>query len=621
MDWSSYHRAVIVSYEKIVCVSLPNSEILKIQGERPEKDPRSLSCIKADEKKPEYIPIVRGFPDVFPFEGTCKDYILLQDKGFIRPSHSPWGAPMLFVKKKDGALRICIDYKELNKLTIKNRYPFPITDDLFDQLQGACYFYKIDLRSGYHQLRVREADIPRTVFRTRYGHFKFMVMSFGLMNAPTIFMDLMNRVCKPYLDKFVLVFTDDILIYSKSEEEHKVHLKKILELLKKEKLYAEFSKSLPDGQNDFVVYSHASNQGFGCVLMQRGKVIAYASRQLKRRWIELLSDYKFEIRYHPGKANVVADALMRKERLKPRRVCAMSMTIHYGLKFKRRDDGGIYFVDRIWILSVGGVRKLIMDEAYTTKYLVHPGAYKMYYDLRDLYWWPSMKKDIAEYVSKCLTCSKIKAEHQKPSGLLQQPKIPKWKSEKITMDLVTKLPKSSSGYDAIWVIVDRLTKSVYFLAIRKDNKMEKLARIYINEIIARHAYHPQTDGKSECTIQTLEDMLRACAMDFGGTLYGWKSRSPVMWVEVEESQLIGPEIVHETTEKIMQIKERYLYGKELFDLVRRKSWHHSMWDHLRSNALVDLDLQVPLEEIKIDDKLYFVEEPVEIVDKEVKKLK
>nr|GEY34651.1 putative reverse transcriptase domain-containing protein [Tanacetum cinerariifolium] len=254
--------------------------------------------------------------------------------------------------------------------------------------------------------------------------------------------------------------------------------------------------ALPDGPNDFVVYCDTLNQGFGCVLMQRGKLIAYASRQLKiheknytthdlelgaakelnmrqRLWVELLSDYECEIQYHPGKANVVADALSRKERLKPKRVRAMSMTIQSGLKakvlkaqgeaskdlkapaewlkglerhFKKRDDGGVYFFDRVWISSVGGIRKLILDEAHTSRYSVHPGADKMYYDLRDLYWWPGMKRDIAEYVSKCLT----------------------------------------SGHDAIWFVVDRLTKSAHFLPIREDYKTEKLARIYINEIVASH---------------------------------------------------------------------------------------------------------------------------------------
>nr|GFC14524.1 putative reverse transcriptase domain-containing protein [Tanacetum cinerariifolium] len=166
----------------------------------------------------------------------------LSDKGFIRHSSSPWGAPVLFVKRKDGSFRMCIDYRELNKLTVKNRYPLPRIDDLFDQLQGSSVYSKIDLRSGYHQLRVREEDIPKTTFGTRYGHYEFQVMPFGLTNAPAVFMDPMNQVCKPYLDKFMIVFIDDILIYSKDEKEHKDHLKEILELLKKEELYAKFSK-------------------------------------------------------------------------------------------------------------------------------------------------------------------------------------------------------------------------------------------------------------------------------------------------------------------------------------------------------------------------------------------
>ena len=166
----------------------------------------------------------------------------LLDMGFIRPSYSPWGAPVLFVKKKEGSLRMCIDYRELNKLTVKNRYPLPRIDDLFDQLQGKTVFSKIDLRSGYHQLRIKEEDIPKTAFRTRYDHYEFMVMSFGLTNAPAAFMDLMNRVFKDFLDKFVIVFIDDILVYSSTEEEHEHHLRLVLQWLREHRLYAKFSK-------------------------------------------------------------------------------------------------------------------------------------------------------------------------------------------------------------------------------------------------------------------------------------------------------------------------------------------------------------------------------------------
>ncbi|GJU80539.1 putative reverse transcriptase domain-containing protein [Tanacetum coccineum] len=233
---------------------------------------------KSDEKRLKDMPIVREFPKVFPedlpglpsvhqvefqidlipgatpvarapyrlapseIQELSDQLQELADRDFIRPSTSLWGAPILFVIKKDGSFRMCINYQELNKLTVKNRYPLPRIDDLFDQLQGSSVYSKIDLRSGYHQLRVRDEDIPKTAFRTRYGHYEFQVMPFGLTNAPAVFMNLMNRVCKPYLDKFVIVFIDDILIYSRNKEEHVNHLRIILELLKKEKLYAKFSK-------------------------------------------------------------------------------------------------------------------------------------------------------------------------------------------------------------------------------------------------------------------------------------------------------------------------------------------------------------------------------------------
>ncbi|GJX33906.1 putative reverse transcriptase domain-containing protein [Tanacetum coccineum] len=230
-------------------------------------------------------------------------------------------------------------------------------------------------------------------------------------------------------------------------------------------------------------------------------------------------------------------------------------------QFKRKEDGELYVTKRIWVPLYGNLRTLIMNEAHTSKYSVHPGVDKMYYDLRDLYWWPGMKKDIAMYVSMCLTCSKVKAEHQKPSGLFQQPEILEWKWENITTDFKVKLLRTSSGHNAIWVIVDRLTKSAHFLVVRKDFKTEKMARLYINEIKAlgkqldlSTSYHPETYGQSEHTIQTLEDMLRACGIDFA--LYGRKCQKPIAWAEVGESQLIGPEIVQETTDKIVQIIER-----------------------------------------------------------------
>ncbi|GJT66205.1 putative reverse transcriptase domain-containing protein [Tanacetum coccineum] len=247
--------------------------------------------------------------------------------------------------------------------------------------------------------------------------------------------------------------------------------------------------------------------------------------------------------------------------------------------------------NRSWIPCFGDLGALIMHESHKSKYSIHPRSEKMYQDLKKLYWWPNMKAEIATYVSKCLTCAKVKAEYQKPSGLLVQPVIPVWKWENITMDFVTKLPKTSTGHDTIWVIVDRLTKSAHFLPMKENDSMEKLIRQYLKEVVTRHgvpvmimiifdrdgrftsqfwqsfqkalgtqldfstAYHPQTDGQSERTIQTLKDMLRACVVDFGK---GWDRHLPLLvcWAEVGDAQLTGPEIVHETTKKIIQIKKR-----------------------------------------------------------------
>nr|GEV78409.1 putative reverse transcriptase domain-containing protein [Tanacetum cinerariifolium] len=667
MDWLSKYHAKIICDEKVVYIPIED-ETLIIRGNQSRTRLILISCIKteryisrgyqvfiaqvmekkSDEKRLENIPVVREFPDVFPEELPGLPLVRqvefqidlipraapiprtpnrlapsemqelsnqlqeLADRGFIRPSTSPWGAPVLFVKKKDGSFRMCIDYHELNKLTVKNHYPLPRIDDLFDQLYGLSVYSKIDLRSGYHQLRVRDKDIPKTALRTRYRHYEFQVMSFGLTNAPAVFMDLMNRVCKPYLDKFIIVFIDDILIYSPNKEEHANHLRIILELLRKkklEKVIAYASRQLKPHKENYTTHNlELGAVAFAleiwrhylyntkCIVFTDHKSLQHVLNQKElnmrqRRWLDLLADYDCEICYHPGKVNVVADALSRKRiikscRVKPLRVRSLIMTIHSTLPsqileaqtkalmeenvqdenhrgmekaFKICTDGTRCIKNRSWLPLFGNLRDLIMHESYKSKYSIHPGFDKMYQNLKKLYWWPNMKAIIAEYVGKFLTCSRVKTKCQKPSGLLIQPKIPIWKWERITIDFVTKPPRTSNGHDTIWVIVDRLTKSAHFIPNLETESMDTLTWLYIKEIISRHGvpksiisdrdshftsrlwkslqnalgtqldmsttYHPETDGQSERTIQTLEDMLRACAIDFGK---GWEKHLPLL---------------------------------------------------------------------------------------------
>nr|GEW57085.1 hypothetical protein [Tanacetum cinerariifolium] len=706
-------------------------------------------------------PVARAPYRLAPFKikELSEQLQVLSDIVFIRPSSSTWRASVLFVKKKDGSFRMCIDYAELNKLTVKNRYPLSRIDDLFDQLQVSSVYSKIDLRSGYHQLRDKK----------EHGEH-------------------LKAILELIKEEKLGIHVDPAKIKSIKDWASPKILKEIRQFLG----LAGYDRSapilvLPEENKDFIVYCDALHKGLGAVLMQREKVIAYASRQLKiheknytthdlelgsvvfalkiwrhylygtkctvftdhkslqhildqnelnmrqRHWLELLSVYDCDIRYHPRKANIVADALSHKERMVPLRVQALVLTIGMDLpkqilkaqvealkpknlenkdvggmirkdipkeKLEPRADGTLCLKDRSWLPCYDNLRFVIMHESYKSKYSIHLGSDKMYQDTKKLYWWPNMKANIATYVSKCLTCAKVKAKHQRPSRLvmlkvspwkgvvrfgkrgklnqryvgpfkvlakvgkvayrlelpqklgsvyhtihvsnlkkcyadeplvlplegiyvddklqfveelveimerenkrLKKRRIPlvkvRWNSRRgpeftweredsfkqkylqlftnrtsssttsapilalpegrenfvvycdashkglsfvlmqrekdnVTMDFVTKLPRTSNGYDTIWVTVDRLTKSAHFLPIRENDPMDKLAKLYLKEVVKRQgipvsiicdrdprftsnfwrsfqkamgtqldmsmAYCPQTDGQSKKTI-------------------------------------------------------------------------------------------------------------------------
>eukprot|EP00253_Pinus_taeda_P006607 PITA_06607 len=720
----------------------------------------------------------------------------LLEKKYIRPSISPWGAPVLFVRKKDGTLRMCIDYRQLNKLTVKNKYPLPRIDELFDQVKGATIFSKIDLRSGYHQIRIKDEDIAKTAFRTRYGHYEFVVLPFGLTNAPATFMCLMNSVFHQYLDKFVLIFIDDILIYSRNRKEHEEHLRIVLQTLREHQLYGKFSKCdfykeqiqylghiitkegiavdpekiktimdwptpkdvvdirsfmglagyyqrfvegfsrvaypitslqkkgkafrwtadcqrsfeqlkhllttapvlcVADPEKEYVVCTDASKEGVGGVLMQEGKVIAYESRKLKEhehkysaydlelttvihalkmwrhyligrkfllmtdhhsltsylsqptlnarqaRWVDFLGNFDFEIKHLKGKENRVADALSRKVHwiyeigisqgwstldqeieeaatqdqiyLQKRHLVQNSDAHSIQQGYTLNAAGMLCFQKKIYIPNQSSIKEKILDENHRSPYAGHPGYQKLITSLRKEYYWPGMKKDVVEYLARCLECQQVKAEHQHPAGLLQLIPIPEWKWETITMDFITGLPKSKRSNDSIMVVVDKLSKSAHFIPVQSTYRAAQIANIFMQNIFKLHglpkviisdrdvkftsafwrtlfeglgtqlsfstAYHPQTDGQTERVNQVLEDMLRSYVMQQPTrweeylhlvefpynngyhsslkmspfkVLYGRKCRTPSSWGGPEDKFLLGPEMLEEMEVMVKRVR-------------------------------------------------------------------
>ncbi|KAJ9515735.1 hypothetical protein QJQ45_002627 [Haematococcus lacustris] len=622
----------------------------------------------------------------------------LLSKGMIEPSSSPYAAPVLFVQKKSGELRMCIDYRQLNKITLRDQYPLPRIDDLFDKLSGCKVFSSLDLQAGYHQIRITPEDVPKTAFRTPEGHFQFKVLCFGLTNAPATFQRVMNDAFATVLGKCALVYLDDILVMSKSVQDHLLHLKQVFELLRKNKLYAKLSKSaiaavpmlrLPDHTKPFQVYCDASLQGLGAVLMQDGYPLAYLSRKLspaeinyttgeqeflslvtackewrcylegvpftlftdhqplvalptqkvlsrrQARWMEFMSRFSYSLVHIAGTVNP-ADPLSRIVHDAPESVSVCAVTTRRQAKLSlegggARDAGlraaapaaisaksplalsqfekdttcveamldpigsetpvtqietaqypaapaapmglsdqltlgyqqdpaftagadhsGMYQdTDGLWRISgkdlvvvpnVPELREHILHEMHDAAYAGHVGMTKTLERVTRVFWWNTVRANVRDYVGTCDACQRDKSSNSKPGGLLRPLTVPGYRWEHVSMDLVTKLPTGTHGYDAICVIVDRLSKMVHFVPCKESMNAMAFTRLFINNVFRLHglpaevltdrgahfnnkfwhavkkllgmktnmstAYRPQSDGQTERYNRVLEEMLR-----------------------------------------------------------------------------------------------------------------
>jgi hypothetical protein len=672
--------------------------------------------------KPPFLPIYQL--SVKELEEVKKQLTMLLESGFIQPSKSPFGAPIIFVPKKNGKLRMCVDYRALNAITVKNRYPLPRIDELMDRLHGATVFTKLDLQSGYWQIRIKEEDIPKTAFRTRYGHYEWKVLPFGLTNAPATFQALMNNVLRPYLDQFVVVYLDDILIYSRTPEEHEQHLQLVLKALEDNELYVGLDKCAfgfpevdflghvvsgegikpdpgkisavqewptpkgirevrsflgltgyyrrfiqhysakalplteltradsvwhwgpiqqaafdalkhalttapvlltPDPQLPYEVYTDASNFALGAVLLQnqgKGKQpVAYLSRKLtpaernyptgdremlaiyyalqhwrcylegaqftvnsdhlnhtwftskrdlsrrQAKWSLWLESYygSVEINYKAGSENM-SDPLSRRPDLAALQAAIPTLSANLladiqesyatdpfysgevskasttaGMHFS--DSTGLwYFQDRIAVPLVSPIRQAVISEYHDCPSAGHLGVTKTLQRVARKFWWPHMSRSVRNYVTACASCQYNKPSTQAAPGLLQPLPVPEIKFDHITMDLITDLPVTKNGHDAVLTVVDRLTKLVHFAPLTKDAAAKDVAMAF-RQVWYRHygmpsviisdrdkrflshfwqalfkalgtelrfstAFHPQTDGQSERANRTLEEYLR-----------------------------------------------------------------------------------------------------------------
>nr|GEX72490.1 retrotransposon protein, putative, Ty3-gypsy subclass [Tanacetum cinerariifolium] len=587
---------------------------------------RHLRSAKTKEQKQKEIVVVKDYPKVFldDLSGLPPNREIEFRIELVHEAIPVAKSPYHLVPSEMDELMVPLGYVlviELNKLTIKNRYPLPRIDDLFDQLQGSQYLSKIDLRSGYHQLRVHEDDISKTAFRTHYGHFEFTVMPFdpskiedvknweaprtssevhsflGLAGYYRRFIENFSKIAKPLT---VLTQKSKTFDWGKEQENAFQTLKG--------KLCDAPVLALLDGQKDFMVYCDAFGLGLGCVLMQRGRAIAYASRQLKIHEknyttydlelgaIELFSDFDCEIRYHPGKANVVADALSRKERVKPKRVCAMNMTLLLSIKdrilasqkeacnesvrlqkgldemIEHRSDGALYYLDRIWVPLKGDVRTLIMDEAHKSKYSVHLGVNKMYYDLKDRYWWPVNARGIRD---------PFRHEYGVPPLYRR--------SEKCRLMIMW--VEVGEGY----LIGPELVQET----------SEKISQIKDRLKAARDRPKSYADKRIKPLEFSVGDYILLKVSPWKGVVRLGKKRKLA-------PRFVGP---FEIVEKVGLVAYRLRLPEELNGV-------HDTFHVLNlKKCLADPTLQVPLDEIRVDAKLNFVKEHVEILERGFKKLK